>query len=176
MTDESETRFLRLLQAHQKIVLKVASVYCWDAAERDDLRQETLCIRCMRALDPLSRCRDSRCRRFCSTSPRWCSSSARSGQLRVLSTIDYGEALVTIQSMLTELGVRRAREVRWQWLLMLSYSLLWSCGRRDASTTVRMELRKRWPTTSRDPLRASCKSETILAASSDRSGTLRERR
>ena len=44
MTDESETRFLRLLQAHQKIVLKVASVYCWDAAERDDLRQETLCI------------------------------------------------------------------------------------------------------------------------------------
>ena len=77
------------------------------------------------------------------------------GQLRVLSTIDYGEALVTIQSMLTELGVRRAREVRWQWLLMLSYSLLWSCGRRDASTTVRMELRKRWPTTSRDPLRAS---------------------
>jgi hypothetical protein len=41
------------------------------------------------------------------------------GQLRVLSTIDYGQAVVTIQSMLTELAVRRAREVRWQWLLML---------------------------------------------------------
>jgi hypothetical protein len=41
------------------------------------------------------------------------------GQLRVLSTIDYGHAVVTIQSMLTELAVRRAREVRWQWLLML---------------------------------------------------------
>src|SRR5215510_7326736 len=39
MTDRSE-QFLALLEAHQKIVLKVARVYCWDAAERDDLRQE----------------------------------------------------------------------------------------------------------------------------------------
>src|SRR5262245_46383783 len=39
MTDRS-AKFLALLEAHQKIVLKVASVYCWDAAERDDLRQE----------------------------------------------------------------------------------------------------------------------------------------
>jgi RNA polymerase sigma-70 factor (ECF subfamily) len=39
MTDRS-VQFLALLEAHQKIVLKVASVYCWDTAERDDLRQE----------------------------------------------------------------------------------------------------------------------------------------
>jgi len=39
MTDRSG-QFLALLEAHQKIVFKVASVYCWDAAERDDLRQE----------------------------------------------------------------------------------------------------------------------------------------
>ena len=39
MTDRSE-QFLALLEAHQKIVFKVASLYCWDAAERDDLRQE----------------------------------------------------------------------------------------------------------------------------------------
>jgi len=41
------------------------------------------------------------------------------GQLRVLRTIDYGQAVVRIQSLLTELAVRRAREVRWQWMLML---------------------------------------------------------
>lgn len=41
------------------------------------------------------------------------------GQLRVLITIDFGQAVVSIQSILTELAVRRAREVRWQWLLML---------------------------------------------------------
>lgn len=45
--------------------------------------------------------------------------ASTAGQLRVLSAIDYGQAVVTIQSMLTELAVRRAREVRWQWLLML---------------------------------------------------------
>jgi RNA polymerase sigma-70 factor (ECF subfamily) len=39
MTDQS-VQFLALLEAHQKIVLKVVSIYCWDAAERDDLRQE----------------------------------------------------------------------------------------------------------------------------------------
>ena len=41
------------------------------------------------------------------------------GQLRVLSTIDYSQPVVTIQGKLTDLAVRRAREVRWQWLLML---------------------------------------------------------
>jgi hypothetical protein len=41
------------------------------------------------------------------------------GQLRVLGTIDYSQAVVTIQGMLSDLAVRRAREVRWQWLLML---------------------------------------------------------
>ena len=41
------------------------------------------------------------------------------GQLRVLNTIDYSQPVVAIQSKLTELAVRRAREVRWQWLLML---------------------------------------------------------
>jgi RNA polymerase sigma-70 factor (ECF subfamily) len=40
MSDRSEARFLALLEAHQKIVLKVASVYCWDAEERNDLIQE----------------------------------------------------------------------------------------------------------------------------------------
>jgi hypothetical protein len=45
--------------------------------------------------------------------------ASTAGQLRVLSTIDYGQSVVTIQSMLTELAVSRAREVRWQWLLML---------------------------------------------------------
>jgi len=39
MTDRSK-QFLALLESHQKIVFKVASLYCWDAAERDDLRQE----------------------------------------------------------------------------------------------------------------------------------------
>ena len=41
------------------------------------------------------------------------------GQMRVLIAIDFGQAVVSIQSILTELAVRRAREVRWQWLLML---------------------------------------------------------
>jgi hypothetical protein len=41
------------------------------------------------------------------------------GQLWVLNTIDYSQPVVAIQSKLTELAVRRAREVRWQWLLML---------------------------------------------------------
>jgi hypothetical protein len=41
------------------------------------------------------------------------------GQLRVLNDIDYSQPVVAIQSKLTELAVRRAREVRWQWLLML---------------------------------------------------------
>jgi hypothetical protein len=41
------------------------------------------------------------------------------GQLRVLNTIDYSQPVVAIQGKLTELAVRRAREVRWQWLLML---------------------------------------------------------
>ena len=45
--------------------------------------------------------------------------ASTAGQLRVLSAIDFGNAVVTIQSTLTELSVRRAREVRWQWLLML---------------------------------------------------------
>jgi RNA polymerase sigma-70 factor (ECF subfamily) len=40
MSDSSEARFLTLLEAHHKIVLKVASVYCWDAEERNDLIQE----------------------------------------------------------------------------------------------------------------------------------------
>jgi RNA polymerase sigma-70 factor (ECF subfamily) len=40
MSDRSEARFLALLEAHHKIVLKVASVYCWDAEERNDLVQE----------------------------------------------------------------------------------------------------------------------------------------
>jgi RNA polymerase sigma-70 factor, ECF subfamily len=40
MSDKSEARFLALLEAHHKIVLKVASVYCWDAEERNDLIQE----------------------------------------------------------------------------------------------------------------------------------------
>ena len=40
MSDSSEARFLALLDAHRKIVLKVASVYCWDAEERNDLIQE----------------------------------------------------------------------------------------------------------------------------------------
>src|SRR5262245_39482261 len=42
------------------------------------------------------------------------------GQLRVLNTIDYSQPVVAIQSTLTELAVRRGREVRWQWLLMLA--------------------------------------------------------
>ena len=33
--------------------------------------------------------------------------------------------------------------------------LLWLCGGRDAFTTVKMDLRKRWPTTSRD---AACRT------------------
>jgi RNA polymerase sigma-70 factor (ECF subfamily) len=40
MSDRSEARFLALLEAHHKIILKVASVYCWDAEERHDLIQE----------------------------------------------------------------------------------------------------------------------------------------
>src|SRR5262245_305060 len=41
------------------------------------------------------------------------------GQLRVLSSLDYAQPVVAIQSVLTELALRRVREVRWQWLLML---------------------------------------------------------
>jgi RNA polymerase sigma-70 factor, ECF subfamily len=40
MTEGSEPQFLALLQHHRKIVLKVASMYCWDAEERRDLAQE----------------------------------------------------------------------------------------------------------------------------------------
>ena len=40
MSDRSDARFLALLEAHRKIVLKVAAVYCWDAEERNDLVQE----------------------------------------------------------------------------------------------------------------------------------------
>ena len=41
------------------------------------------------------------------------------GQLWVLKTIDYSQPVVTIQTKLAELAVRRAREVRSQWLLLL---------------------------------------------------------
>ena len=40
-------------------------------------------------------------------------------QLRLLSSLDYAQPVVAIQSVLTELALRRVREVRWQWLLML---------------------------------------------------------
>ena len=30
MTDRSQKRFLALLETYQKIVLNVASIYCWD--------------------------------------------------------------------------------------------------------------------------------------------------
>jgi RNA polymerase sigma-70 factor (ECF subfamily) len=40
MTDRLDARFLALLDAHHKIVLKVASIYCWEAEERNDLVQE----------------------------------------------------------------------------------------------------------------------------------------
>jgi RNA polymerase sigma factor (sigma-70 family) len=40
MTDRPQAQFLALLDAHRKIVFKVASVYCWDAEERRDLIQE----------------------------------------------------------------------------------------------------------------------------------------
>jgi len=40
MTERSEPQFLELLQQHRKIVLKVASMYCWEAEERRDLAQE----------------------------------------------------------------------------------------------------------------------------------------
>ncbi len=40
MTERSEPHFLELLQLHRKIVLKVASMYCWDPEERRDLAQE----------------------------------------------------------------------------------------------------------------------------------------
>jgi RNA polymerase sigma-70 factor (ECF subfamily) len=40
MTDRSQERFLALLESHQNIVFKVASIYCWDSEERRDLIQE----------------------------------------------------------------------------------------------------------------------------------------
>ena len=40
-------------------------------------------------------------------------------QLRLLSSLDYAQPVVAIQSVLTELALRRVRDVRWQWLLML---------------------------------------------------------
>ena len=40
MTDRSQKRFLALLETYQKIVLNVASIYCWDPEERRDLIQE----------------------------------------------------------------------------------------------------------------------------------------
>jgi RNA polymerase sigma-70 factor (ECF subfamily) len=40
MTNGLEMRFLALLEAHQKILFKVASSYCWDLEERHDLVQE----------------------------------------------------------------------------------------------------------------------------------------
>lgn len=36
MTDRSHERFLALLESHQNIVFKVASIYCWDSEERRD--------------------------------------------------------------------------------------------------------------------------------------------
>jgi hypothetical protein len=40
-------------------------------------------------------------------------------QLRLLSSVDYAQPVVTIQNVLTELALRRVREMRWEWLLML---------------------------------------------------------
>lgn len=40
MTDTRQIRFMDLLERHRRIVLKVASLYCWSAEERRDLVQE----------------------------------------------------------------------------------------------------------------------------------------
>ena len=45
--------------------------------------------------------------------------ASAAAQLRLLNSLDYAQPVVAIQSVLTELALRRVREVRWQWLLML---------------------------------------------------------
>jgi len=45
--------------------------------------------------------------------------ASAAAQLWRLSTIDYAKPVMAVQSVLTDLAVRRVRDVRWLWLLML---------------------------------------------------------